>query len=29
MLWSKKLTGPSDNAVLGPFWNMNTWTLAK
>jgi peptide/nickel transport system substrate-binding protein len=29
MLWSKKLTGPNDNTVLGPFWNMNTWTLAK
>ena len=29
MLWSKKVTGPSDNAVLGPFWNMNTWTVAK
>ena len=29
MLWSKKLTGPSDNAVMGPFWNMNTWTLSK
>jgi peptide/nickel transport system substrate-binding protein len=28
-LWSKKLTGPTDNTVLGPFWNMNTWTLAK
>jgi peptide/nickel transport system substrate-binding protein len=29
MLWSKKVSGPSDNSVLGPFWNMNTWTLSK
>jgi peptide/nickel transport system substrate-binding protein len=29
MLWSKKVTGPSDNTVLGPFWNLNTWTVAK
>ena len=28
-LWSKKITGPTDNTVLGPFWNMNTWTLSK
>ncbi len=29
LLWSKKISGPSDNPVLGPFWNLNTWTLAK
>jgi peptide/nickel transport system substrate-binding protein len=29
MLWSKKITGPSSNSILGPFWNMNTWTLSK
>jgi peptide/nickel transport system substrate-binding protein len=29
LLWSKKVTGPADNAVLGPFANANTWTLAK
>ena len=29
MLWSKKVTGPTENSVMGPFWNLNTWTLAK
>ncbi len=25
-LWSNKVVGPiSDNAILGPFWNMNEW----
>jgi len=26
LLWSNKVVGPiGDNAVLGPFWNMNEW----
>jgi peptide/nickel transport system substrate-binding protein len=27
-LWSKKVNGPKDNPVMGPFWTMNTWTLS-
>ncbi|MBA2707700.1 MAG: peptide ABC transporter substrate-binding protein [Gemmatimonadaceae bacterium] len=29
-LWSNKITGPlSDNALLGPFWNMNLWGVTS
>ncbi len=28
LLWNKKVTGPvSDNPLVGPFWNMDQWTL--
>jgi len=28
LLWSKKVTGPvADNAIEGPFWNLDQWTL--
>ncbi len=30
LLWSTKIDGPvSDNALEGPFWNMNEWGLKK
>jgi len=29
VLWSKRIQGPvGDNPILGPFWNINTWTLS-
>jgi peptide/nickel transport system substrate-binding protein len=28
VLWSKRIQGAvGDNPILGPFWNMNTWTV--
>lgn len=28
VLWSKRIQGEvGDNPILGPFWNMNTWTV--
>ena len=30
LLWSKGVVGPvSDNAVMGPFWNIEEWGIAS